>query len=145
MKRRYLKRIKKQDKENTLESNPKQSKIDPELELLHALDAAERTLEFGNTPNAPTGIKAVKHETRWAMDAAGNTGQFIKFFNMHLQKQNSQIKKIKKMKEKYDLEIKNLQSKIEDQQEQIKKVNKELHGMNLHKDQKNQHKEKTGI
>lgn len=140
MKRRYLKRITKQEKENTLESNPKQSQVDPDLELLHALDATERTLEFGKTPNVPTGIKAVKHETRWALDAAGNTGQFIKYFNMHLQKQNSQIKKIKKMKEKYDLEIRNLQSKIEDQQAQIKKVNKELHDMTLYKAQKNQHK-----
>ena len=142
MKRRYLKRIKKQDKENDLDSNQKKSKIDPEIELLHALDAPERTVFFGKTPDIPSGIKAVKNETRWAMDAAGNTGQFIKYFNLHLQKQNNQIKKIKKMKEKYDSEIRNLQSKIQDQQAQIKKVNKELHDITSNKGSKNQQRKK---
>lgn len=132
MPKRYLKRISKSDKEKNTESSSLLSeKNDPELELLHALDSEERTLTFSKKPGTPTGTKAVKEETRWALDAAGNTGQFIKYFNMHLAKQNSQIKKVKKMKEKYDAEIKNLQSKIQSQESKIKKVNKELHDLQL--------------
>ena len=139
MPKRYLKRISKSQKEkNSENSSFLHGKNDPELELLHALESQERTLAFSKKPGTPTGTKAVKEETRWALDAAGNTGQFIKYFNMRLAKQNSQIKKVKKMKEKYDLEIKNLQSKVQSQESKIKKVNKELHDLQLHGTKKNQ-------
>ena len=141
MERRYLKRISKSNKEKNSESNSRQSeKNDPELDLLHALDSEERTLTFSKKPGTPTGTKAVKEETRWAFDAAGNTGQYIKYFNMHLAEQNSQIKQMKKMKEKYDIEIKNLQSKVQNQETKIKKVNKELHDLQLHGSKKTHQK-----
>ena len=141
MERRYLKRISKSNKEKNPESGSIQSeKNDPELDLLHALDSEERTLTFSKKPGTPTGTKAVKEETRWAFDAAGNTGQYIKYFNMHLEEQNSQIKQMKKMKEKYDLEIKNLQSKVQNQETKIKKVNKELHDLQLHGSKKTHQK-----
>ena len=113
-------------------------KTDPELEFLRTLEANERVLTFGKKPKTPTGVKAVKEETRWALDAAGNTGQYIKYFNMKLEQQNSQIKKMKKMKDKYDFQIKNLKSQIQEQQVQLDKVNKDLHKIHSSKDKKKQ-------
>ncbi len=128
MARRYLKRIPSSRKDSELKDLSKQiPDNDPELELLHTLEQQERILGFDKKPNVPKGEKAIKEETRWALDAAGNAGQYLKYFNMRLEKQNLQIKKMKKLKEQYDLEIKNLQSQIVNQQEQIEKVNKELH------------------
>ncbi len=137
MGRKYLKRISISHKEKNSESSSLQSgKNDPELDLLHALESQERSITFSKKPGIPTGTKAVKEETRWALDAAGNTGQYLKYFNMGLAKQNSQIKQMKKMKEKFDLEIKNLQSKVQSQESQIKKVNKELHDLQFHESTK---------
>jgi predicted RNase H-like nuclease (RuvC/YqgF family) len=137
MGRRYLKRISESHKEKNSESSSIQAeKNDPELDLLLALESQERIISFSKKPGTPTGTKAVKEETRWALDAAGNAGQYIKYFNMHLEKQNSQIKQMKKMKEKYDMEIKNLQSKVQSQESKIKKVNKELHDLQLHGNKK---------
>jgi len=141
MSRRYLKRISTSHKEKNSESGSLQpEKNDPELELIHALETQERTITFSKKPEIPTGTKAVKELTRWAFDAAGNTGQYIKYFNMHLAEQNSQIKQMKKMKEKFDLEIKNLQSKVQSQESQIKKVNKELHDLQFHGSKKTHQK-----
>ena len=141
MTRRYLKRISKSNEEKNSESSSIQTeKNDPELELLDALESKERTISFSKKPGIPAGIKAVKEETRWALDAAGNTGQYLKYFNMGLAKQNSQIKQMKKMKDKFDLEIKNLQSKVQSQESQIKKVNKELHDLQFHESTKTRQK-----
>jgi len=139
MTRRYLRRIEDSEEQRT-DVSKHNGKSDPELEFLQTLEANERILTFGKKPKPPTGIKALKEETRWALDAAGNTGQYLKYFNMKLEKQNSQIKKIKKMKEKYDLQIKNLQSKIQDQQVQLDKVNKDLQKTHSSKDKKNDYK-----
>jgi len=141
MSRRYLKRISTSHKEKNSESSSLQpGKNDPELEIIHALESQERSITFSKKPGIPTGTKAVKEQTRWALDAAGNTGQYLKYFNMHLAEQNSQIKQMKKMKEKFDLEIKNLQSKVQSQESQIKKVNKELHDLQLHESTKTRQK-----
>ena len=141
MSRRYLKRISTSHKEKNSESSSLQpGKNDPELEIIHALESQERSITFSKKLGIPTGTKAVKEQTRWALDAAGNTGQYIKYFNMHLAEQNSQIKQMKKMKEKFDLEIKNLQSKVESQESQIKKVNKNLHDLQLHESTKTRQK-----
>ena len=139
MARRYLRRIEDSEEKKT-DTVKHIGKTDPELEFLRTLEANERVLTFGKKPKTPTGVKAVKEETRWALDAAGNTGQYIKYFNMKLEQQNSQIKKMKKMKDKYDFQIKNLQSKIQDQQVQLDKVNKDLHKMHSSKDKKNHNK-----
>ncbi len=141
MGRKYLKRISKSQKEKNSESSSLQSgKNDPELDLLDALEIQERSITFSKKPEIPTGTKAVKELTRWAFDAAGNTGPYIKYFNMHLAEQNSQIKQMKKMKEKFDLEIQNLQSKVQSQESQIKKVNKELHDLQFHGSKKTRQK-----
>ena len=79
--RRYLKRISTSHKEKNSESGSLQpEKNDPELELIHALETQERSITFSKKPGIPTGTKAVKELTRWAFDAAGNTGQYIKYF-----------------------------------------------------------------
>jgi len=140
MGRRYLKRISTSHKEKNSDSTLQSGKNDPELEIIHALESKERSITFSKKPGIPTGTKAVKEQTRWALDAAGNTGQYLKYFNMSLAKQNSQIKQMKKMKEKFDLEIKNLQSKVESQESQIKKVNKNLHDLQLHESTKTRQK-----
>ena len=140
MSRRYLKRISKSHKEKNSDSSLQTGKNDPEIELIHALESQERSITFSKKPGIPAGTKAVKEQTRWALDAAGNTGQYLKYFNMSLAKQNSQIKQMKKMKEKFDLEIKNLQSKVQSQESQIKKVNKELHDLQLHESTKTRQK-----
>ena len=139
MARRYLRRIADSQEKKT-DASKHMGKNDPELEFLRTLEANERVLTFGKKPKSPTGVKAVKEETRWALDAAGNTGQYIKYFNMKLEQQNSQIKKMKKMKDKYDFQIKNLRSKIQDQQVQLDKVNKDLHKIHSSKDKKNHNK-----
>ena len=139
MTRRYLRRIEDSEEQRT-DVSKHIGKSDPELEFLQTLEANERILTFGKKPKPPTGIKALKEETRWALDAAGNTGQYLKYFNMKLENQNSQIKKIKKMKEKYDLQIKNLHSKIQDQQVQLDKVNKDLQKKYSSKDKINDYK-----
>jgi len=140
MGRRYLKRISKSHKEKNSDSTLQSGKNDPELEIIHALESQERSITFSKKPGILTGTKAVKEQTRWALDAAGNTGQYLKYFNMSLAKQNFQIKQMKKMKEKFDLEIKNLQSKVESQDSQIKKVNKNLHDLQLHESTKTRQK-----
>jgi len=47
---------------------------------------------------------------RLALDAAGNTGQFIRYANMKIEQHNGEIKKIKKLHEKFDEEVEMLQS-----------------------------------
>ncbi len=47
---------------------------------------------------------------RWALDAAGNTGQYIKYTNMKIEQHNEEIKNIKKLHDKFDKEVGLLQS-----------------------------------
>jgi len=48
--------------------------------------------------------------TEGKKDAAGNTGQYIRFVNKHIEKQKEEIEKIKKIQEKFDHEVDLLQS-----------------------------------
>jgi len=54
-------------------------------------------------------LESVKKETRNTLDAAGNTGQFLKYLNFCIESQTNKIEKIKKLKEKFDHEVKILQ------------------------------------
>lgn len=56
------------------------------------------------------GYLAVKEGIRWALDAAGNTGQYIRYVNMKIDKHQQQINHIKDLHEKFDREIELLQS-----------------------------------
>ena len=81
------------------------------------MDVQDRNITFGDEKQKPkTHYEAVKIGARNAMDAAGNTGQYIKFVNAHIDNQKKEIDKIKKIKEKFDKEVKLLkidQSKID--------------------------------
>ena len=82
----------------------------PALEIKDAMDVQDRTISFSKDEEQKTTFERVKEGTRNAMDAAGNTGQYIKFVNRHIDKQKKEIDKIKKIKEKFDQEIELLQS-----------------------------------
>lgn len=84
----------------------------PDLKIQDAMDIQERkiTLSKEKSSRPKTAYEIIKEETRNAMDAAGNTGQYIRFVKLHIDKQKSEIDKIKKIKEKFDDEIKLLQS-----------------------------------
>ncbi len=82
----------------------------PALEDKDTMDVQERSIIFSKDEVPKTTFERVKEGTRNAMDAAGNTGQYIKFVNEHIDKQKKEIDKIKKIKEKFDQEIELLQS-----------------------------------
>ena len=82
----------------------------PTLEIKDAMDVQDRSISFSKDEVPKTKFERVKEGTRNAMDAAGNTGQYIKFVNRHIDNQKKEIDKIKKIKEKFDQEIELLQS-----------------------------------
>lgn len=57
-----------------------------------------------------SGYLAAKNAIRWALDAAGNTGQYIKYVNMKIDKHQEQINHIQELHKKFDQEIAMLQS-----------------------------------
>lgn len=82
----------------------------PELEIEDAMDVQERTIALKKEQANKTTYEIIKEESRNAMDAAGNTGQYIRFVNNHINNQNKEINKIKKIKEKFDQEVQLLQN-----------------------------------
>jgi predicted nucleic acid-binding Zn-ribbon protein len=87
-------------------------KIEKKIEAVDAADVGDRTIIFGNQQQlgSKTKLDIVRQEARNAMDAAGNTGQYIRFVNKHIDNQRREIDKIKKIKERFDHEIDLLQS-----------------------------------
>ena len=83
------------------------------------MDIENRYVTFGNQlrrkfKEKKSGYLATKEGIRWALDAAGNTGQYIKYVNMKIDKHQEQINHVKRLQEKFDREIADLQSeKIE--------------------------------
>ena len=57
-----------------------------------------------------TGLLGAMKAIRWALDAAGNTGQYIRYTNMKIEQHNEEIKNIKKLHDKFDKEVGLLQS-----------------------------------
>jgi len=82
----------------------------PVLEIKDAMDTQDRNIIFSKNQEPKTTFEKVKEGTRNAMDAAGNTGQYIKFVSQHIDNQKKEIDKIKKIKEKFDQEVELLQS-----------------------------------
>jgi len=82
----------------------------PALEDKDAMDIQDRNIIFSKNEVPKTTFERVKEGTRNAMDAAGNTGQYIRFVNRHIDNQKKEIDKIKKIKEKFDQEVELLQS-----------------------------------
>ena len=89
-----------------------ETKIETKIEAADAMDVLDRSITFGakEEQGPKTGLEIVREEARNAMDAAGNTGQYIRFVNKHIEKQKEEIEKIKKIQEKFDHEIDLLQS-----------------------------------
>jgi len=89
-----------------------ETKIEKKIEAVDAADVADRSITFGNQQQVgqKTKFDIVREEARNAMDAAGNTGQYIRFVNKHIDNQKREIDKIKKIKERFDHEIDLLQS-----------------------------------
>jgi len=101
-----------------------ESKIETKIKASEAADVTDRNIVFGNKQQEgpKTIIDVVAEEVRNAMDAAGNTGQYIRFVNNHIDSQRREIEKIKKIKERFDHEIDLLQSN----QVKIEKLNSKL-------------------
>jgi len=89
-----------------------EAKIEKKIEAADAADVSDRSITFGNQQQVgqKTKFDIVREEARNAMDAAGNTGQYIRFVNKHIDNQKREIDKIKKIKERFDHEIDLLQS-----------------------------------
>jgi len=101
-----------------------ETKIETKIEAADAMDVLDRSITFGDKEERgpKTGLEIVRKEARNAMDAAGNTGQYIRFVNKHIEKQKDEIEKIKKIQEKFDHEIDLLQSN----RSKIESVHKKL-------------------
>jgi chromosome segregation ATPase len=89
-----------------------ETKIEKKIQAVDAADVGDRSITFGNQQQVgqKTKFDVVREEARNAMDAAGNTGQYIRFVNRHIDNQKREIDKIKKIKERFDHEIDLLQS-----------------------------------
>ena len=98
--------------------------IEKKIEAVDAMDVLDRSITFGDKKEdgPKTVLQIVKEEARNAMDAAGNTGQYIRFVNKHIDKQRDEIEKIKQIQERFDHEIDLLQSNGS----KIESINKKL-------------------
>jgi chromosome segregation ATPase len=89
-----------------------ETKIEKKIQAVDAADVGDRSITFGNQQQVghKTKFDSIREEARNAMDAAGNTGQYIRFVNRHIDNQKLEIDKIKKIQERFDHEIDLLQS-----------------------------------
>ena len=123
--RKYLNR--KEDKVISNDESFYIAKVGKETEIRDVMDAETRSVTFGLKINETesikfqdriklkqkekqTGLLEARKAIRWALDAAGNTGQYIRFTNMKIDQHNEEIKNIKKLQEKFDKEVEQLQS-----------------------------------
>ena len=123
--RKYLNR--KEDKVITNDESTYIAEIGKKSEFRDVMDVHERSFSLGLTVNdtesimfqdrlklkqkeKPTAWLGTKKSLRWALDAAGNTGQFIKYTNMKIEQHNDEIQNIKKLHDKFDREVEMLQS-----------------------------------
>ncbi len=118
--RKYLNR--KEDRVFSKDDATYLAEIDKKLEVKDVMDVENRYVTFGNklkqkVQEKQPGYIAAKEGIRWALDAAGNTGQYIRYVNMKIDKHQQQINHIKQLHEKFDSEIQLLQS------ENLEKIN----------------------
>ncbi len=98
------------------------SQLGSDIEFKDVMEVNQRYITFDRrlrrkVKPPKTKLEATKEGIRWALDAAGNTGQYIKFVNMTIDKRQAEIDKIKKLQNKFDHEIEMLNS------HKIKKLN----------------------
>jgi len=98
------------------------SQLGSDIEFKDVMEVNQRHITFDRrlrrkVKPPKTNLEATKEGIRWALDAAGNTGQYIKFVNMTIDKRQAYIDKIKKLQNKFDDQIEILNS------HKIKKLN----------------------
>lgn len=99
------------------------TEISPKIDVNDALDVQDRSIFFNKEQGEPiTNWDKTKDEVRNAMDRAGNVGQYIKYVNAHIEKQNSAINKMKKNKDAWDEEMNLLKNGVEKKLEIVKDV-----------------------
>jgi hypothetical protein len=111
--RKYINRI--EDRILPKDDQSYIAELGAKIELKDVMDVENRYVTFGNQLKRKVQEKkshylATKEGIRWALDAAGNTGQYIKYVNMKIDRHQAQINHIKKLHEKFDQEIAQLQS-----------------------------------
>jgi len=118
--RKYLNRI--EDKVIPKDESSYISKIGKKLEVQDVMDIENRYVTFGDrlrntVKEKKSGYIATKEGIRWALDAAGNTAQYIRYVNMKIDKHQEQINHVKLLQERFDREVADLQS------ERLEKIN----------------------
>lgn len=118
--RKYINR--KEDRIITKDDSSYIAEIGKKVVVEDVMDVENRYVTFGEklkqkVQEKQPGYAAAKEGIRWALDAAGNTGQYIRYVNMKIDKHQQQINHIKKLHERFDREIELLQS------ENLEKIN----------------------
>jgi len=123
--RKYLNR--KEDKVISNDELTYTAEIGNKSELRDVMNAQQRSVTLGFQLNdtetvafqdriklkqkeKQTGWLEAMKSIRWALDAAGNTGQYIRYTNMKIEQHNEEINNIKKLHDKFDKEVELLQS-----------------------------------
>jgi len=123
--RKYLNR--KEDRVISKDDSTYIAEIGKKSEIRDVMDAQERSVSLGFQINdsetvtfqdriklqqkeKETGWLQAMKAIRWALDAAGNTGQYIRYTNMKIEQHNEEIKNIKKLHNKFDKEVEMLKS-----------------------------------
>ncbi len=89
-------------------------KSNPNLDIQDVSEVSDRSISLNSEPPEPqTHWDRTKVATRNALDKAGNTSQYLKYVNEHLQKQHLEIKRIKKLQEQFDQEINLLTNNVQ--------------------------------
>jgi len=109
MTRRYIKKIK-SSKENKSSKKIHLNKVALNFEIDKALAPQERVITFDDKPNDSSREKLLRESIRNALDAAGNAGLTIRFFNLRLGDRISKIEKAKKLYNNPYLEIETSES-----------------------------------
>jgi len=104
LKRKYLN--KKSQNSSTDDEWNSIEKSNQNLNIQDVSEVSEQNIFLNSEPQKPpTNWDRTKVATRNALDKAGNTSQYMKYVNEHLQKQHSEIERIKQIQEKFDQEI----------------------------------------
>jgi len=111
--RKYLNRI--EDKVIPKDESSYISKIGKKFEVRDVMDIENRYVTFGDrlrntVKEKKSSYIATKEGIRWALDAAGNTAQYIRYVNMKIDKHQEQINHVKLLQERFDREIVMLQT-----------------------------------
>ncbi len=128
MTRKYLnKKSQNSSTDNELNSIEKSNQ---NLDIQDVSEVSERSISLNSEPEkSQTHWDRTKVATRNALDKAGNTSQYMKYVNEHLQKQHSEIKRIKNLQEKFDQEVNlltnNVQNNVTDTSDSTSNSNKQ--------------------